>query len=157
MPAISLPLALIQLWIANPALPWSNPVWQSVTHVLSEPWAYDHGEDVTAAARYYDITGWTVGKAQAVEAFINNCKVAEEPAEHYAIKRQDNDHEGRCLWNAWVKASWPKWNINKLVDDIFEDSGCAPHNVMARLNCKTPDDVSHVPIRLSHDLIKLCT
>ncbi|KAG1838889.1 P-loop containing nucleoside triphosphate hydrolase protein [Suillus subluteus] len=140
MPTISYALALIQLWIANPALPWSNPVWQSVTHVLGEPWAYDHGEDVTAAARYHDVTGWTVGKAQAVEAFINNCKMAEEPAEHYALKRQDNDHEGRCLWNTWVKTSWTKWNINKLVDDIFEDSGCAPHNVMARLNCRTADD-----------------
>ncbi|KAG1785036.1 P-loop containing nucleoside triphosphate hydrolase protein [Suillus plorans] len=140
MPIIPYPLALIQLWIANPALPWSNPVWQSVTHVVGEPWAYDHGEDVTAAARYYDVTGWTVGKAQAVEAFINNCKMAEEPAEHYALKRQDNDHEGRCLWNAWVKTSWAKWNINKLVDEIFEESGCAPHNVMARLNCKIADD-----------------
>ncbi|KAG2336037.1 hypothetical protein BDR05DRAFT_897311 [Suillus weaverae] len=140
MPTISYPFALIQLWIANPELPWSNPVWQSATHVLGEPWAYDHGEDVTAAARYHDVTGWTVGKAQAVEAFVNNCKMAEEPAEHYALKRKDNDHDGRCLWNAWVKTSWAKWNINKLVDDIFEDSGCSPHNVMARLNCKTADD-----------------
>lgn len=140
MPITPYPLALIQLWIANPGLPWSNPVWQSVTHVVGEPWAYDHGEDVAAAARYHDVTGWTVGKAQAVEAFINNCKMAEEPAEHYALKRQDNDHEGRCLWNAWVKTSWAKWNINKLVDEIFEDSGCAPHNVMARLNCKIADD-----------------
>ncbi|KAG1792547.1 P-loop containing nucleoside triphosphate hydrolase protein [Suillus variegatus] len=140
MPTIPYPLALIQLWIANPTLPWSNPVWQSVTHVLSEPWAYDHSDDATALAKYHDVTGWTVGKAQAVEAFINNCKMAEEPAEHYGLKRQDNDHEGRCLWNTWVKTSWAKWNINKLVDDIFEDSGCAPHNVMARLNCKTADD-----------------
>ncbi|KAG2063389.1 hypothetical protein BDR04DRAFT_1163790, partial [Suillus decipiens] len=104
------------------------------------PWAYDHGEDVTAAARYHDVTGWTVGKAQAVKAFVNNCKTAEEPAEHYALKRQDNDHEGRCLWNAWVKTSWAKWNINKLVDEIFDESGCAPHNVMVRLNCKIADD-----------------
>ncbi|KAG1841574.1 P-loop containing nucleoside triphosphate hydrolase protein [Suillus subluteus] len=140
MPTIPYPLALIQLWIANPALPWSNPVWQSVTHVLGEPWAYDHGEDATALAKYHGVTGWTVGKAQAVEAFINNCKMAKEPAEHYGLKRRDNDHEGRCLWNTWVKTSWAKWNINKLVDDIFEDSGCAPHNVMARLNCKTADD-----------------
>jgi hypothetical protein len=153
MPTIPYPLALIQLWIANPTLPWSNPVWQSVTHVLSEPWAYDHGDDATALAKYHDVTGWTVGKAQAVEAFINNCKMAEEPAEHYGVKRQDNDHEGRCLWNTWVKTSWAKWNINKLVDDIFEDSGCAPHNVMARLNCRTADDVSHVPIYLSHNMI----
>ncbi|KAG1779882.1 P-loop containing nucleoside triphosphate hydrolase protein [Suillus placidus] len=140
MPTISYPLALIQLWITDPELPWSNPVWQSVTHVHSEPWAYEHGRDVTAAASHHDVTGWTVGKAQAVETFVNNCKMAEDPAEHYAIRRQDNDHEGRCLWNTWVKTSWAKWNINKLVDDIFEDSGCAPHSVMARLNCRTADD-----------------
>ncbi|KAG2150754.1 uncharacterized protein EDB93DRAFT_1103448 [Suillus bovinus] len=136
MPIIPFPLALIQLWIANSALPWSNPVWQSVTHVLGEPWVYDRGEDVTVAATYYD--------AQAVEAFINNCKMAEEPAEYYAVKRQDNNHEGHCLWNTWVKNSWAKWNINKLVNEIFKDSGCAPHNFMARLNYKITDDVKQI-------------
>ncbi|KAG2057257.1 hypothetical protein BDR06DRAFT_1005291 [Suillus hirtellus] len=124
MPITPYPLALIQLWIANPGLLWSNPVWQSVTHVVGELWAYDHGKDVAAATRYHDVTGWTVGKAQAVEAFIKNY----------------NDHEGRCLWNTWVKTSWAKWNINKLVDEIFKDSGCVPHNIMARLNWKITDD-----------------
>jgi hypothetical protein len=152
MPTTSYPLALIQLWIADPELPWSNPVWQSVTHVHSEPWAYEHGRDVTAVASHHDVTGWTMGKAQAVETFINNCKMAEDPAEHYTIRRQDNDHEGRCLWNTWVKTSWAKWNINKLVDDIFEDSGCAPHSVMARLNCRTADDVSYVPMYLFQNI-----
>lgn len=134
MPTTPLSLALIQLWIANPALPWSNSVWQSITHVPGDPWAYDHSRGVTHVAE------WTVGEAQAVEAFVKNCKTAEDPAEHYAVKGKDDDHEGRSLWNAWVKTSWAKWNINKLVDRILEESGCEPHAVMARLKCKTMDD-----------------
>jgi hypothetical protein len=149
MPTTPLSLALIQLWIANPALPWSNPVWQSLTHVPGDPWACGGG--LTHVAE------WTVGKAQAVEAFMNNCKTAEDPAEHYAVKGKDDDHEGRSLWNAWVKTSWAKWNINKLVDRILEESGCEPHNVMARLKCKTMDDVSRVLIRLSHNMLNPCT
>ncbi|KAG2348256.1 hypothetical protein BDR05DRAFT_1056189 [Suillus weaverae] len=134
MPTTPLSLALIQLWIADPTLPWSNPVWQSLTHVPGDPWAYDHGRGVT------HVTEWTVGKAQAVEAFMNNCKAAEDPAEHYAVKRKDDDHDGRSLWNAWVKTSWAKWNINKLVDRILEESGCEPHDAMARMKCKIADD-----------------
>ncbi|KAG2360494.1 hypothetical protein BDR07DRAFT_1610732 [Suillus spraguei] len=130
-----LSLALIELWIANPALPWSNPVWQSLTHVPGDPWAYyDHVGGITHVAE------WTVDKAQAVEAFINNCKMAEDPAEHYAVKGRDYDHEGRSTWDAWVRMSWAKWNINKLVDRILEESGCEPHYVMERMKCSTTDD-----------------
>ncbi|KAG2128852.1 hypothetical protein BD769DRAFT_1456880 [Suillus cothurnatus] len=134
MPTTPLSLALVELWIANPALPWSNPVWQSLTHIPGVPWAYDRGRGVTCVAE------WTVDKAQAVEAFMNNCRTAEDPAEHFAAKGKDDDHEGRSAWNAWVKTSWVKWNINKLMDCIFEESGCEPHVVMARLKCKISDD-----------------
>lgn len=126
MPTTPLSFALIQLWIADPALPWSNPVWQSLTHIPGDPWAYDRGRSVTQVAE------WTVDKAQAVEAFMNNCRIAENPTE-YAAKGKDKVHEGRTAWNAWVKTSWAKWNINKLVDCILEESGCEPHVVMARL------------------------
>ncbi|KAG2359931.1 P-loop containing nucleoside triphosphate hydrolase protein [Suillus spraguei] len=138
MPTIPYPLALIQLSIADSTLPWSNPVWQSLTNVLGDPWAYNHGGDKSAAATHVD--EWTVGKAQAVEAFINNCKSAQDPTLHYGIKRKDNDHEGRSSWNIWVKTSWAKWKINTLIDNIFQESGCEPHDVMARLNCKSADD-----------------
>ncbi|KAG1863891.1 P-loop containing nucleoside triphosphate hydrolase protein [Suillus subluteus] len=138
MPTIPHPLALIQLSIADPTLPWSNPVWQSLTSVLGDPWVYNHGGDKSAAATY--VAEWTVGKAQAVEAFINNCKSAQDPALHYAVTRKDNDHEGRSSWNIWVKTSWAKWKINTLVDNILQESGCEPHDVMARLNCKSADD-----------------
>jgi hypothetical protein len=148
MPTISYALALIQLWIANPALPWSSHVWQSLTHVHGNPWEYDHGGDAPATAIH--VAKWTVGKAEAVEAFLNNCQTAEDPAEHYGTKRRDNDHEGRSAWNAWVKTSWAKWKINKLLDDILQESGCEPHEAMARAKCKTADDVSHVPIQSSH-------
>ncbi|KAG2040339.1 hypothetical protein BDR03DRAFT_1090086 [Suillus americanus] len=107
MPTTPLSFALIQLWIADPALPWSNPVWQSLTHIPGDPWAYDRGRSVTQVAE------WTVDKAQAVEAFMNNCRIAENPTE-YAAKGKDKVHEGRTAWNAWVKTSWAKWNINKL-------------------------------------------
>ncbi|KAG1862704.1 hypothetical protein F4604DRAFT_1786171 [Suillus subluteus] len=133
MPTTPLSFALIQLWIADPALPWSNPVWQSLTRIPGDPWAYDHGRGVTHVAE------WTVDTAQAVEAFMNKCRAAEDPAEH-AVKGKDKDHEGRTAWNAWVKTSWAKWNINKLVDCILEESGCEPHVVMARLKCKITDD-----------------
>ncbi|KAG1819852.1 uncharacterized protein BJ212DRAFT_1298248 [Suillus subaureus] len=133
MPTTPLSLALIQLWIADPALPWSNPVWQSLTHIPGDPWAYGHGKGASHVAE------WTVDEAQAVEAFMNNCKTAEDPAEHYAVKGKDKDHEGRTAWNAWVQTSWAKWNINKLVDRILEESGCEPHVVMARLKCKITD------------------
>ncbi|KAG1798808.1 P-loop containing nucleoside triphosphate hydrolase protein [Suillus variegatus] len=138
MPTISYALALVQLWIANPALPWSSHVWQSLTHIHGNPWEYDHGGDATATATH--VAEWTVGKAQAVEAFLNNCQTAEDPAEHYGTKRRDNDHEGRSAWNAWVKTSWAKWKINKLLDDILQESGCEPHEAMARARCKTADD-----------------
>ncbi|KAG2064532.1 hypothetical protein BDR04DRAFT_1035000 [Suillus decipiens] len=138
MPTIPYPLALIQLWIANPTLPWSNPTWQSLTHVLGDPWAYDRSMDVTAATT--NVAEWTVGKAQAIEVFMNNCKTARDPAEHYASKRKDNDHEGRSSWNAWVKTSWAKWKLNRLVDNILQENGCEPREVMARLNCKTADE-----------------
>ncbi|KAG1793331.1 P-loop containing nucleoside triphosphate hydrolase protein [Suillus plorans] len=138
MPTIPYPLALIQLSIADSTLPWSNPVWQSLTNVLGDPWTYNHGGDKSAAATH--VPEWTVGKAQAVEAFINNCKSAQDPALHYAIKRKDNDHEGRSSWNIWVKTSWAKWKINTLVDNILQENGCEPHDVMARLNCKSADD-----------------
>ncbi|KAG2366148.1 hypothetical protein BDR07DRAFT_1373763 [Suillus spraguei] len=141
MPTIPYPLALIQLWIANPTLPWSNPVWQSLTQVLGDPWAYDCSMDVTAAAAH--VAEWTVGKAQAIEVFMNNCKTAQDPAEHYASKCKDNDHEGRSSWNAWIKTVWAKWKINRLVDNILQENGCKPHEVMARLNCKTADEVRH--------------
>jgi hypothetical protein len=147
MPTTPLSLALVELWIADPALPWSNPVWQSLTHIPGVPWAYDRGRGVTLVAE------WTVDKAQAVEAFMNNCRTAQDPAEHFAAKGKDNDHEGRSAWNAWVKTSWVKWNINKLMDCIFEESGCEPHVVMARLKCKISDDVSYMLIRLSHNMI----
>jgi hypothetical protein len=68
MPSIPYPLALIQLWIASSALPWSNPVWQSLTNVLGDPWTYDRGRDVTAASTH--VAEWTVGKAQAIEVFM---------------------------------------------------------------------------------------
>jgi hypothetical protein len=148
MPTISYALALIQLWIANPDLPWSSQVWQSITHCQGNPWEYDHDRDATATATH--VAEWTVGKAQAVEAFMNNCRTAEDPAEHYGTKRKDNDHEGRCAWNTWVKTSWPKWKINKLLDNILQESGCEPHEAMARTKCKVADDVSHVPIQSSH-------
>jgi hypothetical protein len=144
MPTISYALALIQLWVANPALPWSSHVWQSLTHIHGNPWEYNHGGDATATATY--VAEWTAGKAQAVEAFLNNCQTAEDPAEHYGMKRKDNDHEGRSAWNTWVKMSWAKWKINKLIDDILLESGCEPHEAMARAKCKTVDDVSHVPM-----------
>ncbi|KAG2098535.1 hypothetical protein BD769DRAFT_240235 [Suillus cothurnatus] len=129
-----LSLALIQLWIVDPALPWSNPVWQSLTHTPGVPWAYDYGRGLTLVAE------WTVDKARAVEAFMNNCRMVEDPAEHYAVKWKDNDHEGRSAWNAWVNASWVKWNINKLVDCFLEESNCMPHVVMARMKCRITDD-----------------
>lgn len=103
-----------------------------------------------------NVAEWTVAKAQAVETFMNNCKTAEDPAEHYAVKWKDNDHEGRSAWNAWVKTSWVKWKINKLVDHILQESGCEPHDVMARMNCKTADDVSFVLIRLPHNVMQPC-
>jgi hypothetical protein len=142
-----LSLALIQLWIVDPALPWSNPVWQSLTHIPGVPWAYDYGRGLTLVAE------WTVDKARAVEAFMNNCRTAEDPAEHYAVKWKDNDHEGRSAWNAWVNASWVKWNINKLVDCFLEESNCMPHVVMARMQCRITDDVSYVLIRLSYNMM----
>jgi len=144
MPTIPYPLALIQLSIADSTLPWSNPVWQSLTNVLGDPWAYNHGGDKSAASIH--VAAWTVGKAQAVEAFINNCKSAQDPALHYAITWKDNDHEGRSSWNIWVKTSWAKWKINTLVDNILQESRCEPHDVMARLNCKSADDVSYLLI-----------
>ncbi|KAG1900097.1 uncharacterized protein F5891DRAFT_1036095 [Suillus fuscotomentosus] len=133
MPTTPLSLALIQLWIADPSLPWSNPVWQSLTHVTGDPWAYDPWRGVTR------VTEWTVDTARAVEAFMNNCRTAGDLAD-VAVKGKDTDHEGRSAWNAWVKTSWPKWNINKLVDNILQESGCEPHDVMARLKCKSTDD-----------------
>ncbi|KAG2359170.1 P-loop containing nucleoside triphosphate hydrolase protein [Suillus spraguei] len=136
MPTTSYALALIQLWIANPALPWSSHAWQSLTHIQGNPWEYNRA-DATAATH---VAEWTVGKAQAVEAFLNNCQTAEDPAEHYSVKRKDNDYEGRSAWNAWVKKSWAKWNINKLLDNILKENGCEPHDAMARAKCKTPDD-----------------
>ncbi|KAG1717668.1 P-loop containing nucleoside triphosphate hydrolase protein, partial [Suillus occidentalis] len=138
MPSIPHPLALIQLWIASSALPWSNPVWQSLTNVLGDPWTYDRARDVTAASTH--VADWTVGKAQAIEVFMSNCKTARDPAEHYASKNKDNDYEGRSSWNAWVKTSWAKWKINKLIDNILQENGCEPHEVMARLNCKATDE-----------------
>ncbi|KAG2087836.1 hypothetical protein BD769DRAFT_1680575 [Suillus cothurnatus] len=92
MPTIPYPLALIQLSIANLTLSWSNPVWQSLTNVLGNPWAYNHGGDKSAASIH--VAAWTVGKAQAVKAFINNCKSAQDSALHYTITWKDNDHEG---------------------------------------------------------------
>ncbi|KAG2131242.1 uncharacterized protein EDB93DRAFT_1255588 [Suillus bovinus] len=133
MPTTPLSLALIQLWIGDPALPWSNPVWQSLTHVTGDPWAYDQYRGVTRVAE------WTVDTARAVEAFMNNCRTAGDLAD-IAVKGKDDDHEGRSAWNAWVKTSWPKWNINKLVDQILEENGCESHAVMARLKCKSTDD-----------------
>jgi hypothetical protein len=106
---------------------------------------------VTAAATH--VAGWTVGKARAIEVFMKNCKLAEDPAEHYASKRKDNDYEGRSSWNAWVKISWAKWKINKLVDNVLRENGCDPHEVMARLDCKTADEVSRLPTYLSHNTI----
>jgi hypothetical protein len=47
-----------------------------------------------------------------------------------------------------------KWKINKLLDDILQESGCEPHEVMARAKCKTVDDVSHVLIQSSHMIYK---
>ncbi|KAG2335631.1 hypothetical protein BDR05DRAFT_898054 [Suillus weaverae] len=138
MPTISYALALVQLWIANPALPWSSHVWQGLTHIQGNPWEYDHDSDATATATH--VADWTVGKAQAVEAFLNNCQTAEDPAEHYGVKRKDNDHEGRSAWNDWVKTSWGQWKINKLLDNVLQESGCEPHEAMARAKCKTPDD-----------------
>ncbi|KAG1749497.1 hypothetical protein EDB19DRAFT_2036447 [Suillus lakei] len=93
-----------------------------------------HGWGLTRVAE------WTVDKAQAVETFMNNCRAAEDLAEHYSVKWEDSDHEGHSSWNAWVKTSWVKWKINKLVDHIMEESGCEPHYVMARMNCKVTDD-----------------
>jgi hypothetical protein len=144
MPTFPYPLALIQLSIANSTLSWSNPVWQSLTNVLGDPWAYNHGGDKSAASIH--VTAWTVGKAQAVKVFINNCKSAQDPALHYAITQKDNDHEGHSSWNIWVKTSWAKWKINTLVNNILQESGCEPHDVMARLNCKSADVVSYLLI-----------
>lgn len=136
MPTTPLSLALIELWIANPALPWFNPVWQSLTRVPGSPWAYyDHGGGVTHVAE------WTADKARAVEVFMNNCRTAEDPAEYYhAVKGKNDDHEGRSTWDVWVRTSWVKWNISELIDHIVEESGCEPHRVMARLKCKATDD-----------------
>lgn len=104
MPTTPLSLALIELWIANPALPWFNPVWQSLTRVPGSPWAYyDHGGGVTHVAE------WTADKARAVEVFMNNCRTAEDPAEYYhAVKGKNDDHEGRSTWDVWVRTSWVK-------------------------------------------------
>ncbi|KAG2073417.1 hypothetical protein BDR04DRAFT_1184379 [Suillus decipiens] len=132
-----LSLALIELWIANPALPWSNPLWQSLTHIPGDPWAYyDHVGGIIHVAE------WTIDKAQAAKAFMNNCRMAEDPAERYAVKEKNYDHEGRSTWGAWVRTSWAKWNIKKLVNHILEESGCEPHYVMERMNlkCNTTDD-----------------
>jgi hypothetical protein len=84
MPTISYALALIQLWIANPALPWSSHVWQSLTHVHGNLWEYDHGGDAPITATH--VAKWMVGKAEAVEAFLNNCQMAEDPMEYYGMK-----------------------------------------------------------------------
>jgi hypothetical protein len=106
---------------------------------------------VTAASTH--VADWTVGKAQAIEVFMSNCKTARDPAEHYTSKNKDNDYEGRSSWNAWVKTSWAKWKINKLIDNILQENGCEPHEVMARLNCKTADEVSRLLIHLSCNMI----
>ncbi|KAG2087837.1 hypothetical protein BD769DRAFT_1372784, partial [Suillus cothurnatus] len=51
----------------------------------------------------------------------------------------------------WVKTSWAKWKINTLVNNILQESGCKPHDVMARLNC-TSADVHVVAIKLADTL-----
>ncbi|KAG2045712.1 hypothetical protein BDR06DRAFT_1015378 [Suillus hirtellus] len=131
MPSTSLQLALIALWVAKPDLLWLNATWQTLTGINGEPWMHDHETDLQAHSTFVD--EWTVAQARAVQKFMTNCQARKDSLVQYYAQRNDDDADGRTLWNKWVKEHWAKtWKLNAIIDDVFAQENCSPHEVLVR-------------------------
>ncbi|KAG8220414.1 hypothetical protein J3R82DRAFT_3403, partial [Butyriboletus roseoflavus] len=133
MPTTTLSAAL--LTVSNmDGLPWSTPIWQSLTKIHGIPWYYaDTAKDDSPAPNY---SGWTVKVAKAVKVFAQNVwDLTESSQEKYIVARHaDNDSEGRLAWQKFIKESRISVNINKTIDSVLTEHDRGPYQVLQQHN-----------------------
>lgn len=154
MPSSSLQLALIELWVAKPALLWLNTTWQSLTGIAGEPWDFDSDADLEARAT--NVEEWTVAQAKTVKDFMVSYKETPGTDGCHVDSKGRLHSDGRQLWNKWIKEHWCNtWKVNKIIDQVFYREGCSPHTVLARHAIADPAQVrmGHISDRRGSSMI----
>ena len=118
--------ALLLLSADIPTLPWGLPTWQTLTRIVGEPWVYD--DQAEDKALLPNVKEWTIGLAKKVKAFMTTvCSLnGEKCDEHITKKTPNNDSAGHTAWSTFVTKNSRVWGLNKIVDQVLGENGCAP-------------------------------